>query len=67
MTSAIFIISIAAVKAPLKGSGTPVRAAFKRTNEFLRTSAANIMPLDKDLSADDDDADTTGAKVVEIA
>ena len=38
----MFMISIAAVKAPLKGSGTPARAALSKTNDVFNASLATF-------------------------
>jgi hypothetical protein len=42
------MISTAAVKAPLKGSGTPARAALSKINEVLKASLAIFIAFDFD-------------------
>ena len=42
------MISVVAVKTPLKGSGTPARAALSKTNEVLNASLAIFIAFDFD-------------------
>src|ERR1700691_2200713 len=50
LTSAILMISMVAVIAPLPGRGTPLRASLSRINVVLNTSFAMIATLDEDSS-----------------
>ena len=53
------MISIAAVKAPLNGSGKPVRAAFSKTNEVLSASLAIFIAFDFDSCVECGNVDTS--------
>lgn len=56
------MISIVAVKAPLKGSGTPARAALSKTNEVLNTSLAIFTAFDFDDACEGCNVDTSEAE-----
>lgn len=58
------MISMAAVKAPLKGSGTPARAALSKTNEVLNASLAIFIAFDFG-ACEERNVDASGADSVE--
>ena len=51
------MISIAAVKAPFQGPGTPARAALSKTKEVLSASLAIFVAFDSD-ACEECDVDT---------
>ena len=53
------MISIAVVKTPLKGSGTPLRAAFSKTNEVLNASLVTFIAFDFDSCVECGNVDTS--------
>ena len=62
ITSAIFMISIAAAKTPLKGSGAPARVALSKTNEVLNASLAIFIAFDFDDACEECNVDTSEAE-----
>ena len=57
LTSAMSMILIVAVIAPLPGTGTPLRASFSRSNVVLNTSLATVANFDDDACAEDGGVD----------